>query len=304
MSAAETAARRLAAVASPDRNLGSRTTYRVGGSAVAVIEVADSEQLDDIATVTAETGVATLVIGKGSNLLVADAGFDGIALMLGESFARVEVHGTTVVAGGMAALPVLARQSAAGGLTGLEWAVGVPGSVGGGVRMNAGGHGSDIATTLRDVEVVDLASAHRGRRSADELRLGYRSSNLAAHHLVVEASFQLEPGEVESSQAEIAEIVRWRRDHQPGGANAGSVFQNPTGDSAGRLIDQAGAKGLREGSAVVSEKHANFIQVDDGGSADDVYRLMERVAAAVFEHSGVRLTPETRLVGFPEWETA
>ena len=304
MNAAQTAARKLAHLSSPDRRLGPRTTYRVGGSAVAVVEVPGREQLDEIAAVTAETGAATLVIGKGSNLLVADAGFDGIALVLGEAFARVEVHGATVVAGGMAALPVLARQSAASGLTGLEWAVGVPGSVGGGVRMNAGGHGSDIASTLREVEVVDLSTAERHRVPAGALGLGYRTSNLTAHQLVMEASFALRPGDADASQAEIAEIVRWRREHQPGGANAGSVFQNPPGDSAGRLIDAAGGKGLRIGTAAVSEKHANFIQVDEGGSADDVFRLMERVAAGVLQHSQVRLVPETRLIGFPTWEMA
>ena len=304
MSAADTAALRLAHLASSDRNLGARTTYRAGGSAVAVVEVPGPEQLDEIAAVTAETGTATLIIGKGSNLLVSDAGFDGIALLLGEAFARVDVLGTTVRAGGMATLPVLARQSAASGLTGLEWAVGVPGSVGGGVRMNAGGHGSDMASTLREVEVVDLSTAQRRRVPAGGLDLGYRRSNLTAPHLVIEASFELQPGDAEASQAEIAEIVRWRREHQPGGANAGSVFQNPPGDSAGRLIDEAGGKSLRIGTAEVSEKHANFIQVDDGGSADDVFRLMERAATAVLEHSGVRLMPETRLVGFPEWEMA
>ncbi len=120
--------------------------------------------------------------------------------------------------------------------------------------------------------------------------------------MVVEAWFDLRPGDAEVAQQEIAEIVGWRREHQPGGANAGSVFQNPPDDSAGRLIDVAGAKGLRLGTARVSEKHANFIQVDEGGSADDVFRLMERVASVVHEATGVALAPETRLVGFPEWE--
>ncbi len=302
MSAARTAAQRLARFASSDPRLGPRTTYRVGGPAEAVIEVDSNGHLDEIATVVAQTGTDVLVLGKGSNLLVADAGFDGIALLLGDAFAEVTIDGTTARAGGMAPMPVLARQSAAAGLTGLEWAVGVPGSVGGGVRMNAGGHGSDIAATLREIEVVDLGSARRRRVSTDELALGYRSSDLTPHQVVVEAWFDLRRGEAESAQREIAEIVRWRRDHQPGGANAGSVFQNPPGDSAGRLIDAAGAKGLRAGTARVSDKHANFILVDEGGSADDVFRLMERVAAVVRETSGVRLVPETRLVGFPEWE--
>jgi UDP-N-acetylmuramate dehydrogenase len=274
----------------------------VGGPAAAVVDVASDEQLDEIATVIAETGTPVLVVGKGSNLLVADAGFDGIALVLGDAFADVVIDGTVVQAGGMASLPVLARQSAAAGLTGLEWAVGVPGSVGGGVRMNAGGHGSDIAATLHDVEVVDLATAQRRRMPKERLSLGYRTSDLTEHHVVTAAWFDLQPGDPDACQREIAEIVRWRREHQPGGANAGSVFQNPSEDSAGRLVDAAGAKGLRIGTAQVSEKHANFIQVDEDGSADDVFRLMERVATMVHESSGVCLVPETRLVGFPEWE--
>ena len=302
MSAARTAARRLAGVASSDPRLGPRTTYRVGGPATAVVDVASDEQLDEIATVIAETGTPVLVIGKGSNLLVADAGFDGIALVLGDAFTDVVIDGSVVHAGGMASLPVLARQSAAAGLTGLEWAVGVPGSVGGGVRMNVGGHGSDIAATLRDVEVVDLATAQRRRMPKERLSLGYRTSDLTEHDVVTAAWFDLQPGDTDACQREIAEIVRWRREHQPGGANAGSVFQNPSDDSAGRLVDAAGAKGLRIGTAQVSEKHANFIQVDEDGSADDVFRLMERVATMVHLSSGVCLVPETRLVGFPEWE--
>ncbi len=302
MSAVERAARRLAPMVSSDSDLGSRTTYRVGGAATALVEPTTEEDLAEVSAVLAETAAPTLIVGMGSNLLVADAGFEGIAIVLGESYAAIDIAGTGVQAGGMAALPVLARRTAAEGLTGLEWAVGVPGSVGGAVRMNAGGHGSDIAATLQDVDLLDLSTAERSRVVAADLGLAYRTSNIASHQLVVTASFELCPGDVEASQALIAEIVRWRRDHQPGGANAGSVFQNPTGDSAGRLIEVAGCKGLRLGTAQVSEKHANFFQSDEGGSADDVFRLMKVVAAKVRASAGVVLVPETRLVGFAPWE--
>jgi UDP-N-acetylmuramate dehydrogenase len=133
---------------------------------------------------------------------------------------------------------------------------------------------------------------------ATDLDLGYRRSSVAPHHLVVAARLRLAPGDVEAGTAELAEIVAWRRAHQPGGPNAGSVFTNPPGDSAGRLIDAAGGKGRRHGTAEVSTKHANFIQADEGGSADDVLALMGEVQELVRAHSGVELHPETRLVGF------
>ena len=204
-------------------------------------------------------------------------------------------------AGGSVSLPVLARRTAAAGLTGLEWAVGVPGSVGGGVRMNAGGHGSEISHTLRGARLFDLAGAVAGATdvTAADLDLGYRHSSVAPAQVVVSAEFGLAVGDRAAAEAELAAIVRWRRENQPGGANAGSVFTNPPGDSAGRLVDAAGCKGLRRGSAFVSPKHANFFQVDDQGRAADVVELMEEVRAAVQQAFGVLLEPEVRLVGFP-----
>jgi UDP-N-acetylmuramate dehydrogenase len=281
-----------------DVALGPLTTYRVGGPAALFVEVADDDDLARVADAVRATGLDVLVVGKGSNLLVADAGFPGLAVMLGEAVADVEVDGMVVRAGGATPLPVLARRTVAAGLTGLEWAVGVPGSVGGGVRMNAGGHGSDMAASLRRVRVLDLATGEDGVVPVAALELGYRRSAVSSSHVVVWAEFALEPGDAEAGAAELAEIVRWRRGHQPGGQNAGSVFTNPPGDSAGRLVDLAGCKGLRRGSAHVSEKHANFIQADPGGRADDVAALIAEVRARVRSATGVDLHPELRLVGF------
>ena len=194
-------------------------------------------------------------------------------------------------AGGALALPTLARRTAAAGLTGLEWAVGVPGTVGGAVRMNAGGHGSDTVATLVAFRVVDLVGRHGGRpaRRAPGRHLpahrGDRHRGGGRGHPPAGTG---RPG---GGRAAIDEIVRWRRANQPGGANAGSVFTNPAGDSAGRLIDACGLKGLRIGSAEVSPKHANFIQADRGGSADDVRRVMDRVRAEVADATGVELCP-------------
>jgi len=282
-----------------DVPLGPLTTYRVGGPAAVFVEVATEDDLAAVAAAVQASGLPVLVVGRGSNLLVADAGFAGIALTLGEAFAQIDVAGTTVRAGGAAALPVLARRTAALGLTGLEWAVGVPGSVGGGVRMNAGGHGSDMAATLVSARLYDLHAGRAADRDAARLDLGYRHSAVAPHQVVVEAEFALAPGDRAACEAEVAEIVRWRRQHQPGGSNAGSVFANPPGDAAGRLIEAAGLKGRREGSAFVSPKHANFFQVDEGGSADDVRTLMVTVRERVAEATGVTLRTEVHLVGFP-----
>ena len=286
--------------------MGPLSTYRVGGPAAVLVVVADADALAAAVPVLRAGaheagGLDLLVVGRGSNLLVADAGFAGVVLQLGEGFAGVEIDAatSTVTAGAGASLPVGARRTAAAGLTGFEWAVGVPGSIGGAVRMNAGGHGADLAASLVGIRVVDLDTGQTARVDAADLGLGYRRSSLPATSVVIEVELQLAPGEVARSEATVSEIVAWRRANQPGGANAGSVFTNPDGDSAGRLIDIAGAKGLRIGTAEVSDKHANFIQATPGGSADDVVRVMEAVVARVEEHSGVRLHAETRLAGYP-----
>lgn len=298
--AAVEAARLLGERASTDHPLGPHTTYRVGGAAAVFFALNDEGDLERAAAVVAATGVEVLVVGKGSNLLVADAGFPGMALALGPAFAGVALHGSDATAGGAADLPVLARRTAAAGLRGMEWAVGVPGSVGGGVRMNAGGHGSDMAARLVRVRVLDLRTGNDGAVDAADLQLDYRRSALAPAHLVVAAELRLDPGDPDEARAEVAEIVRWRREHQPGGQNAGSIFTNPPGDSAGRLVEKAGCRGLRLGSAQVSDKHANFIQSRPGGSANDVAALIAEVRRRVRAETGIELDTEVRMIGFPD----
>jgi len=294
------AAEHLGPLARHDVALGPYTTYRVGGPAALLVDVTGDDVLAAVAAAVRASGVPVLVVGNGSNLLVCDAGFRGLALRLGDRYAEVRVEGTTVTAGGAALLPVVARQTVAAGLTGFEWAVGVPGSVGGAVRMNAGGHGSDMAASLAGVRVFDCRTGEDSHVPATALDLGYRRSSIAPQQVVLEAALSLAPDEAGTGAGTISEIVRWRRAHQPGGQNAGSVFTNPEGDSAGRLVEAAGCKGLRIGTAEVSPKHANFIQADAGGSADDVFALMVAVRDAVEASSGVRLHPETRLVGFDQ----
>ena len=283
--------------------LGPLTTYRVGGPADLFLVADEIEDLLAAAEAVAASGVPVLVVGRGSNLLVADAGFHGLAIVLGRRFGNIRISGTTVAAGAAVSLPVLARRTAAAGLHGFEWAVGVPGSVGGAVRMNAGGHGSEVSRVLIDVTVLDLA---RGREADEEvvpvsdLDLGYRRSRLTPTQVVLSARLGLQSGDRDRAEQLVSEIVRWRREHQPGGANAGSIFVNPEGDSAGRLIEVSGLKGHRRGSASVSAKHANFFQCDSAGSADDVKELIREVAEVVHRRTGVRLNTEVHLVGFAE----
>lgn len=286
-----------------NRPIGPLTTYRVGGGARWFVTVESIDEL--VAVARHRDDLPVLVLGRGSNLLVCDAGFDGVVVRLGERFASVDIpavgtgpDAVAVSAGGAATLPAVARRTVAAGLTGFEWAVGVPGSVGGAVRMNAGGHGADMAASLLGIRLIDLATGDDVEMPASDVDLAYRHSGVRPHQVVVRADLGLAPGDRTTGEAELADIVRWRREHQPGGQNAGSVFANPAGDSAGRLIDAAGGRGMRVGTAQVSTKHANFIQVDADGSADDVYGLMVRVAERVEASSGVSLAPETRLVGF------
>jgi UDP-N-acetylmuramate dehydrogenase len=302
VTAVEAAAGLLGPRAARDRPLGPLTTYKVGGPAALFVEATSLGDLAAVAGAVAATGVPTLVVGRGSNLLVADAGFPGVAVVLGPTFADVDVRGTSVRAGGAAALPVVARHTVRAGLTGFEWAVGVPGSIGGAVRMNAGGHGSDMAAVLVSAEVVDLADGSGGAAAvpAADLDLRYRHSAIGPGRVVTAAELALAPGDRAEGKRTLSEIVAWRRANQPGGQNAGSVFTNPPGDSAGRLIDTAGCKGLRWGTAEVSIKHANFFQADAGGSADDVLALMHEVRRRVRDATGVDLVPETRLVGFDD----
>lgn len=296
---------RLRAFASLDEPLAPFTTYKLGGPAAILATPRDESELLLVGEAARDAGLPVLVVGRGSNLLVADAGFRGIAVSLSAMAEDVEFVDVEVVAGAAVALPVLARRCSAAGLVGFEWAVGVPGSIGGAVRMNAGGHGSDIATCLVTARVIDLRTARSAWRTPSELGLRFRGSNLADHQVVISARLRLAHGDAAASEAHLAEIVRWRREHQPGGQNAGSVFVNPVPGEvpAAALIDRLGLKGRRVGGAWVSEKHANFIQAGPDATAADVRAVMEIVRAEVAEHTGFQLRSEIRLVGFADLPT-
>jgi UDP-N-acetylmuramate dehydrogenase len=273
--------------------------------------VSSIDDLYLVSAVLAEVELPLLVIGRGSNLLISDSGFKGLAITMSGLADYVDLPnrdddpGVEPIAlfGGSVALPVAARQSVARGLTGFEWGVGVPGSVGGAVRMNAGGHGSDMASSLTSVRMFHLRKGLEAHVNAVDLGLRFRGSALDDHHVVLSATVDLEWSmSPEASEAELQEVVRWRRENQPGGQNAGSVFVNPEPGkvSAGAVIDELGMRGLRVGSAQVSEKHANFIQADVGGSAQDVVSLMAEVRRRVRDERGYVLRSEIRLVGFED----
>lgn len=284
--------------------LAALTTYKVGGRAALFLRARSIDDLHAAANVLREHDVPVLVVGRGSNLLVADDGFPGLVITLGDFADTIDLPApgdrAYVTAGANVALPVLARRCSAHGLTGMEWAVGVPGSVGGAVRMNAGGHGSDMASSLALAKVFHLRKGIVANVAARDLGLRFRGSDLQSHHVVLSASVELSWGDAAASEREMADIVRWRRENQPGGHNAGSVFVNPaSGDrSAGAIIDSLGLRGLRIGSAEVSMKHANFIQVDDGGRAEHVALLMADVRRRVRDATGIDLRSEIKLVGF------
>jgi UDP-N-acetylmuramate dehydrogenase len=277
------------------------TTYRVGGPAAVLVRARREGDLAVVASALEKERPPLLIVGRGSNLLVADTGFPGLALVLEGEFDEITPGEGTIRAGGAVGLPVLARQTAADGWRGLEFYVGIPGTVGGAVRMNAGGHGQETREVLVSARVVDLRGDGLGvDRTVDDLALGYRTSAIGPTDVVTAATFTVVADDPAACEARVADVVRWRREHQPGGANAGSVFRNPPNDSAGNLIDACGLKGLRVGGAVVSPKHANFIQAESGATAADVRGLVAEVQRRVRDATGVTLHPELHFVGFDD----
>lgn len=279
--------------------LGPLTTYKLGGPARYFAEVADADELE----ILSESGVfgdlEVLVIGRGSNLVVADDGFDGLVLRLGEGFGAYSFQGERIIAGASVALPRLARASVEQGLTGLEFFVGIPGSVGGAVRQNAGCFGHETKDRLVAAVIVDLASGARRSATPDQLDMAYRHSNLATTDLVTEAVFQAARGDAAASKEELRRITRWRKENQPGGTfNAGSVFKNPSHIAAGELIDSLGLKGMAVGEVSVSKRHANFFVAGPGATAADIRALVVAVKDRVFTETGTILEPEIQFVGF------
>ncbi len=286
-----------------NRSLLNLTTYAVGGNATLSVTVSSQLSIRALVEVTAQhPDVPVVVIGRGSNTLISDQGFDGLVVFVSASAneATIEVEENIVNVAGSVTMPVLARRSVKAGRGGLDWCVGIPGSVGGAVRMNAGGHGAEMVDSLVAVELASLKSGQSLSVAASELGLHFRGSAVAPHHIVVSAQLLTVSREVADGQKEIDDVVSWRREHQPGGRNAGSVFVNPApgAGSSGALIDACGLRGFAIGGAQVSAKHANFIQASDGATAQDIISVMSHVQDVVQQQHGVLLRSEVCLLGF------
>lgn len=276
------------------------TTYKFGGTAQWYAEVASECQLEQVlaARNAQEPPLPVFVLGRGSNVVISDVGFSGLVLKLAGVFTEISMSGEIVAAGGAVSLPRLARFCASNGRGGLEFYVGIPGSVGGAVVMNAGGHGADTAEWLIDASIVRVETGQTYTADATALDLYYRHSCIGPNEIVLSARFRTVARSLGEAEKTMREITSWRREHQPGGTfNAGSVFKNPPGDSAGRIIDAAGLKGLRCGGVAISERHANFFVADEDARAQDVYDLVTEVRRKVLSLCGVDLHPEIRFIG-------
>jgi UDP-N-acetylmuramate dehydrogenase len=280
----------------PDRPLGALTTYKFGGPAAWYGE--PGTKADLVRIVKAGAGLPLFVLGRGSNVVVADSGFAGVVVRLSGEFMEMAFSGEDVVAGAAVSLPRLARACAGEDRGGLEFYVGIPGSVGGAVMMNAGGHGSDTAEWLVEASVLDTVTGRESREGPTSLDLRYRHSRLKRTDIVLDARFRTLPRARREGEQLMREITSWRKTHQPGGTlNAGSVFKNPAGDAAGRLIDSCGLKGFTVGGVSVSERHANFFVAGDEATAQDVFGLVAEVRRLVAERTGVELQPELEFLG-------
>jgi UDP-N-acetylmuramate dehydrogenase len=283
--------------------LAPYTSIKIGGPADYFLEVEDSNCLARTLELLHRRAVPICLLGKGSNVVVSDLGVRGAVLRLGRQFNKAEWTETQsvahVVVGASYAVSRLAREAARRGYGGLEFAEGIPGSVGGALVMNAGAYGSEIEKIVDRVEGVS-AKGERLDRKRGAMVFGYRSSNLPSGTIVTRVEFRLSPDRPEAVGARLRELVARRKQSQPSGyPNSGSMFRNPPGDFAGRLIEAVGLKGKRIGGAEIAERHANFILNRGGARAEEVRRLMEAARSEVRERFGIELVPEVRFMG--EW---
>ncbi|MGD1995331.1 MAG: UDP-N-acetylmuramate dehydrogenase [Anaerolineae bacterium] len=302
-SALEQLAKVLGERARRNEPLAPYTSIRVGGPADLLVVCRTGDQMVDAVRLASSRGLPWRVLGSGCNILVADAGVRGLVVINRADRMTFEEDGVVWAESGTL-MRVLARDTTGRGLAGLEWAAGLPGTVGGAVVGNAGAFDGDVASVLTKATLL-APEGEVVERSAKWFEFRYRGSRIKGgeegkRYVVLDATFGLQPEETEVLVARVDEILRWRRERHPAGATMGSTFKNPPGDHAGRLIELAGLKGQRIGGVKVSEQHANFLINTGKATADDVLALIRRVQAEVEDRFGVGLTMEVELVG--EWE--
>ena len=279
--------------------MARHTTMRVGGPAEILFSPASEGELLFAVREAKRAGAPFRIIGNGSNLLVLDGGLPGLTIRLGEAFSKISVDGNQIRAQAGTLLSRVAAAARDASLTGLEFASGIPGSVGGGMAMNAGAYGGQLSDVFEGCRALDPETGIISALGPAEMALGYRESAALSRGLIVtEAAFRLTAGDRSAIQAKMDDLSARRREKQPLNLpSAGSTFKRPEGYFAGALIEQAGLKGLRVGGACVSEKHAGFVVNDRNATAKDVLDLIRLVQARVLEHSGVRLETEVRILG-------
>lgn len=280
-----------------NESLARHVTFRIGGPAEILVMPRSLDELIAAVTWLYREGQPFIVLGRGSNVLIADRGVRGVVIKTGRGQEGVRYDGSRVIAECGVSLPQLSRATATRGMAGLEFAAGIPGSVGGGIVMNAGAHGCSISAVAQTVRVLTPDGAHAWSR--DEMRFRYRQSRLQQEPgIVVSAALALRPADPRECLRRLDEWLRTRSDTQPlGPPSSGCVFRNPPGDHAGRLIDVSGGKGMRVGGAIVSDRHANYVLNTDGATAVDVLRLIADVRARVRDRSGIDLEPEIKMIG-------
>ncbi len=281
--------------------LAPYTAMRVGGPADLLVICRTTEEIVEAVEMARAAGLPWRVLGGGCNVLVSDAGVRGLVMIHRADRTRVEADGTVWAEAG-APMAVLARETAAGGLAGLEWAAGLPGTVGGAVVGNAGAFGGDVASVLHSITLLEPDGSITERPAA-WMEFAYRESRIKRmppqeRPIVLAATFCLSPGDPAALAARMEEILAWRRTRHPSGATMGSTFKNPPGNHAGRLIEAAGLKGYRIGGAMVSERHANFLINTGSATAADVRALIRHIQAEVERQFGIRLEPEVEFLGW------
>jgi len=280
-----------------NQSLAEFTSFRIGGPADLLVAVENEAELMLAKRAAHLAGVPTFCLGHGTNLLVSDRGIRGLVIRLGDGFNRIAIDDVRVTAGAGVDFGALVETVVERGLEGLEFGEGIPGTVGGGLVMNAGAFGGEIARVVRLVHGVTEAGEALAL-TPKEVNFAYRRTNLPAHFVITRVDFELRHGDREALRARVLEVRRKRAARQPRGVpNAGSIFKNPPGNFAGRLLETAGMKGHRIGDAAFSEQHANFIVNLGNARARDVHALIETARAKVKASSGVLLETEVKLVG-------